>query len=307
MSNTEEQIIAQGEVVESTELIRVTQLPIIEQKLQEKNAEIMALVRDARNMPCNTATVTACKQLRADIRKQFDVIEENRKAVKAAIMAPYTDFDAMYKHYISGPFGEADDILKAKINEVDGSIKCEKEAALARWAVEYRLSLGLPDYTARFDTGVKVNLSTSDKKLREQTKAFYDSVAEDIAAISKNPDAAAVEAEYIANGGNLSAALSTVWNRKQAEEAARKRHEEEQKAREAREAAIATLRAAMQGNAPAVPAPAQKAPTPAPAPAEHATAPEYDPIKTMRFTVTAPLSRLRALKKYLIQEGYING
>lgn len=305
MSNTEEPITVQGEVVESTELIRVTQLPIIEQKLQEKNAEIMALVRDARNMPCNTATVTACKALRADIRKQFDEIEANRKAVKAAIMAPYTDFEAMYKHYISGPFGEADDILKAKINEVDGSIKCEKEAALARWAVEYRLSLGLPDYTAKFDTGVKVNLSTSDKKLREQTKAFYDSVAEDIAAIAKNPDAAAVEAEYISNGGNLSAALSTVWKRKQAEEEAMRRQEEQQAAARAREEARAKLREAMKREAPAPAAPA--APVPEPAPAEQATAPEYDPIKTMRFTVTAPLSRLRALKKYLIQEGYING
>lgn len=302
---SEEPITVQGEIVESAELIRVTQLPIIEQRLKEKNAEIMALVRDAKNMPCNNATVTACKQLRADINRQFKKIDDNRKAVKAAIMEPYTDFEKMYKYYISDPFIEADNVLKAKINEVDGSIKCEKEAALARWAVEYRLSLGLPDYTAKFDTGVKVNLSTSDKKLREQTKAFYDSVAEDIAAISKNPDAAAVEAEYIANGGNLNAALNTVWQRKQAEEAARARQEEQQAAARAREEALAKLREAMKRETPAPAAPAAPAaPVPAPAPAS-APSPD-DPVLRLTFTVVGPKSKLKALKNYLIQEGLLN-
>ena len=70
------------------ELIRVTQLPVIEEQLKALSAEIDTKVNEAMSMVCTEDTVKAVKKVRAELNSQFWELEGQRKAVKKAIMGP---------------------------------------------------------------------------------------------------------------------------------------------------------------------------------------------------------------------------
>ena len=61
-------------------LIVVKQLPVIEDQLRMVQESIEARVRDALALPCTEATRTAVKKERAALKKEFDMLEERRKA-----------------------------------------------------------------------------------------------------------------------------------------------------------------------------------------------------------------------------------
>ena len=96
------------------ELIRVTQLPVIEEQLKALSAEIDTKVNEAMSMVCTEDTVKAVKKVRAELNSQFWELEGQRKAVKKAIMGPYERFEQIYSKYISQKFKAADDNLKRR-------------------------------------------------------------------------------------------------------------------------------------------------------------------------------------------------
>ena len=49
-------------------------------------------------------TVKEIKKLRADLNKRFKELEDERKAVKAKVMAPYEAFEEVYKKYVTDIF-----------------------------------------------------------------------------------------------------------------------------------------------------------------------------------------------------------
>lgn len=109
------------------ELIIVKQLPIIEQHLKEMAAEIDKKTELAKSLVCTEDTAKEVKKVRTDLNKQFAELEEQRKAVKNAVMQPYSDFEAIYKEYVSDKFKNADSTLKLKISEVENELKSQKE------------------------------------------------------------------------------------------------------------------------------------------------------------------------------------
>lgn len=282
------------------DLIRVTQLPVIEEQLKSLSAEIDTKVNEAMSMVCTEDTVKAVKKVRAELNSQFWELEGQRKAVKKAIMGPYERFEQIYSKYISQKFKAADDNLKAKINETEDNLRQAKESELQAWTAEYIASVNV-DFLRPEDAGIKVNLSSSMASLKKAAKEFVDRVAGDCAMIDSLEDAAEVMTEYRQNGFRASDAILTVKNRH--ESIKRQKEEAERRARERAAAAAAAAKASEAISAPTV-APAVEVPTVGADPAEAPQKKSMDDILTVRFTVRDTRGRLIVLRDWLNSNGY---
>ena len=78
----------------TAELIRVVQLPEIEEHLQSIKVAVTQKVNDALSLVCTEDTVKSVKAVRADLNKDLKDFEERRKAVKKA----YKDLCNRYEH-----------------------------------------------------------------------------------------------------------------------------------------------------------------------------------------------------------------
>ncbi len=272
------------------DLITIKQLPIIEERLKEISDSIQAQVDDALSLAVTEETVRQVKKERTAIRKTFADLEDKRKAVKEAVMAPYNEFEKVYKKYVTDVCQPADAKLKKKIDEVEDGIKKEKEDEVRAYFDEYCLSKDI-DFLKFEDAGIKVNLSDSMKSLKDRSKDFVDKVADDLALIEIQEHKAEILVEY-KKSLNVSQAITTVKARHEAIEAERKRREvlEAEKAREAE--AVAKVEEVVEETVLAPP--------------EEVVIPEASEEKKFitAFKVYGTVAQLKALKDFLEQGGY---
>lgn len=283
------------------DLIRVAQLPVIEQTLKSLSEEIDGKVEAAMSMVCTEDTVKAVKKVRAELNSQFWDLEAQRKAVKKAIMGPYEEFEKIYSQYISRKFKMADEDLKQKISDTEDGLRAAKEADLRAWTEEYIAASGA-GFLRPEDAGIKVNLSSSMTSLKKAAKEFVDRVAGDCAMIESLEDGAEVMAEYRRNGFNSSAAILTVKERHEAIQRAKEDAERRALERAEAEAAAAHTAEAIPRAPETVCAPAEEAP-PQEQPSEAKKKSPND-ILTLRFTVTDTRARLIVLRDWLDRNGY---
>ena len=277
---------------ESYELIKLIQIPVIEEKLKNLSARIEVKLSSAMNLVCNEETVKAVKEVRAELNKEFDGFEAQRKAIKTAIMEPYEEFEEVYKEYVSSKYKQADRLLAEKINSTESELKGRKTEEVRRYFNELKVSLNIEGVNFE-DMNLKVNLSDSLKKLREKTEKYLTKFAEDLKMIYSLDESirADVLSEFRTNGFNAANAAITVTerNRKRREEeenirrAEEARKAEEERIARAREAAGVTLRA-----------PEVKKPTEAP----------QEKVFSLKFRVTGTKAQLIELKTFLETGGY---
>lgn len=268
------------------EIIKITQLPVIEERLRSMQEQVEKRTSEAMSMVCTEDTVQAVKKLRAELNSEFWELEGQRKAVKKAILEPYERFDALYKSCIGDPYKQADTDLKGKIDAVQGEIRAKKEMELAEFYNEYAAAHCV-DWLHFCDTGIKVLLSSSMKKLKDEARAIIDQIEADTTAIDGMDNAEEVMAEYKACR-SLADAVTIVKQRHERIEAEQKAAEERKAAQEAQQAAVERVEAA----APVVMAPPVQAP-------QEAREREYSCVFTVKTTIT----KLKALKAYMDKEG----
>ena len=121
----------------NNELIVLEQLPIIRATLENLSVEIKEKVDRANSLIVNEDTVKEVKQVRADLNKEFNELESQRKAVKQAIMAKYDEFEEIYKENVSNLYKNADSQLKEKIDNVENQLKQDKIDELEMFANQY--------------------------------------------------------------------------------------------------------------------------------------------------------------------------
>lgn len=177
------------------ELIIVKQLPVIEEHLMALKAEIEEKTARAMNLVCTEDTVKDVKSVRSDLNKEFAELEEQRKLVKSKVLEPYEAFEKVYKECVSEIYKKADSDLKAKIDEVEQSLRGEKRQEVIEYFHEYVESKGI-DFLSFDASEIKVGLSDSMKSLKEKAKAFIDKVCEDIALIKTQEYADEIMVEY---------------------------------------------------------------------------------------------------------------
>ena len=193
------------------ELIVVKQLPQIEEHLKELSAEIDKKVENAKSLVCTDENVKAIKQVRADLNKEFKEVEQQRKVVKEQILAPYMQFEEIYKTYISDKYKSADNDLKTKIDLTENELKAKKEQEIKDYFEEYKTVNNI-DFITYGQAKINVTLSASMKSLKEQAKQFIDKIVDDLKLIETQEHKAEILVEY-KQILNVSNAITSVTNR----------------------------------------------------------------------------------------------
>lgn len=273
----------------SEELIRVVSLPVIEEHLRSMKAVVDKQVNDALALVCTEDTVLTVKGVRSDLNKQFQALEEQRKAVKKAVLGPYEQFEAVYKECVSEGFKRADAALKGKIDDVESEMKKRCEDSLREYFAELCAAEHV-EWLTYDRAGIKVDMAAAKaktpKKLREQLVNFVAEVAKGVNLIADMDDAEEIMVEF-KKSLDAAQAITTVKDR-------HRRMEEEKAFRESRQE-IRQRESEAAAKVEAVAPPAVQAPVEAKA--------EDEKIYKCTFTVRATKPQLRKLKEFLNQEG----
>lgn len=238
-----------AEKPEETALISITSLPEIVENLHALRERWSGYAKDAALMVCTAETVQAVKQMRADMRKEFSEADGQRKAAKAAYMAPWDAVETTYTACVSDAFEEADGILKAKIADFEGALKEACKGELAEYFSELCAANGIDFLTldaALNIGGMKIGISdaksASQRKLKKGLAAVVENIVKGIEQINamQPEDVAEIMSEFKARL-DVGDAVATVQARKRRVEAERQAAEQRKAAQEAREAAIAKV------------------------------------------------------------------
>jgi len=265
-----------------TELIVIEQLPIIKENLRSMSDEIDKEVSLAMSLVCNEETVKSVKDIRAKLTKKYNTLEDLRKSIKTAVLAPYNAFEADYKECVTDKFKSADTNLKGKIDDVENGLKEEKAAEVILYFTEYAQSKNI-DFVTFERTGMQVRLSDSLKSLKSDAKAFLDKISDDLALIDTQDNKVEILVEY-KSGLNVSLAITTVKNRYARIEEERERQETLQALKAKEHPRIAEVEVL---SAPVV-----------------VSVPVEKKRYTAKFTVFATIEELQDLKEYLDNGGY---
>lgn len=268
-------------------LMKVTQLPVIEEHLRSRKEQTEQRVAEAMSLVCTDETLTSVKNIRAEMNREFADAETQRKAIKAAIMEKYDSFEAVYRECIADPYKRADTDLKAKIDATESEIKSRCEEMLLGYFQEL-CAVNEIDFLSFGQTGVKVDMASAraktPKKLMEQIKLKVDGVAQDMKTIgTMGENAPEIMVEYKKNL-DLSLAISVV----------NERHRRAEEEREAVKRHTVTPVARAAGVTVAA------APQVVPKRVEQAAVERL----TVSFRVTDTRERLRLLKQFLVSNGY---
>ncbi len=193
------------------DLIVVKQLPVIEEQLKSVSFEIDKKVEEAKSLVCTEETVKTIKQVRANLNKEFKEFETQRKTIKEQVLAPYMQFEEIFKECISDKYKNADIELKNKIDIIENELRIKKEQEIKEYFEEYKNSKNI-DFIAYERAKINVTLTASKKSLKEQVEAFVNKVADDLNLIELQEHKAEILVEYKKNL-NVSRAITIVLNR----------------------------------------------------------------------------------------------
>lgn len=284
------------------DLIVVKQLPQIEEHLKELSLEVEQKVENAKSLVCTEENVTTIKQIRASLNKEFKEVENQRKIVKEQILAPYMQFEEIYKMYISDKYKSADNDLKVKIDSTENELKNIKEQEIKDYFEEYKKANNI-DFVTYSQARINVTLSASRKSLKEQAKQFIDKIVDDLKLIDTQEHKTEILVEY-KQSLNVSQAITSVTNRFKAIEEEKKRQEElkrkqleeaQRRADESIRAQTEATRQALENFIPKTEETILQAPV---------IEEKQEEILTLRFTVKGTRTKLRELKQFLENGGY---
>lgn len=282
--------IKETEVIGTDELIVIKQLPIIEEQLHKIKNRLEEEVKYALSLECTEDTLQDVKKSRTYLNKVFKSLEDKRKQVKANILSPYEAFENVYKECVTNVYAPCDTKLADKIHDVENVLKSEKESDVKDYFEEYKKSLGI-DFVSFEQSGIKVSMSVSKKKLHEQAKDFLDKVAEDLTLIELQEYKDEVFVEY-KNCLNITSAITAVTKRHAAIEEEQKKRAALEEIQAKEEEAVKKVEEAAEILTPPI--------------SEPISVPETQPEKiyAVQFTVRASLDKLKLLKEFLINGGY---
>lgn len=272
------------------DLIIVKQLPQIEEHLKELSVEIEEKVENAKNLVCTEESVKTIKQVRADLNKEFKELEVQRKTVKEQILAPYMQFEEVYKTYISEKYKSADIDLKQKIDNVEDELKEQKEQEIKNYFEEYKVANNI-DFVNYEQAKINVTLTASKKSLKEQAKVFIDKIIDDLKLIETQEHKAEILVEY-KQTLNISSAITTVTNRFTAIEEEKKKQEQK------------IVHIQMNENHEITKESHEQLEGIFNKPLEQPQEEKQEEILTLRFTVKSTRTKLRELKQFLENGGY---
>lgn len=293
----------------NNEIAVVEQLPVIVAKIKIVGEELDKRINDLHldSLVCNEETRKEIKNLKTQLGAEFKEFENQRKNIKNQIMTPYDEFNKVYEEEIKAKYLQADLTLKTRIDEVENGLKEKAKKLALEYFNEYKASkTNLKDNYLSFE---ELNLSIGldaltdkgalVKKYKDAIIEKIDNVERDIETINTMEHNDEILVEYLKHK-NLSLAIKEVNDRhvilsqvqRDYEIVQEQQKQEEQVIEKVEEVLSAPVEETIQGQMTIDDFEETEEPN--------------EEIYEMTFTVKATLSKLKELKKYLIQEGYIN-
>lgn len=257
------------------------QAPVISEDLEGVRRQMDLVLAELGQLPENDESLKRVKAIRADLSRQFEEMEIQRKEVKRQVLQPYTQAEEKYKACIAEPYKAADRQLKEWIDKYQNGMKLACEVRLREYFDSLCTAQGV-DFLHFSKCGVTVDMAMArqkePKKAMETIESFVLGVRSDLDSILTLEDAAEVLCEYRRSLDLLDAIL-TVKNRKKLTAAMREQVAQEQETREQEQRHRQELLEAV--------------------PELRDQLPQEDTY-TMTFTVTGTLPDLKALKIYIL-------
>lgn len=227
MNDKEEMII----VKDNPNLIVINQLPVISEQLDMVKAEIQRRTAFADTVTVSEENRQEIKKIRAAMNAEKSRLDEVYKKALEAVIAPIQVVQDKYKDCV-GLYTKANSQLKAKIDVIEDGLKLEKENSVKEYFEELVTAKKI-DFISFERLGLKITLSVSEKKLKEQVNNIVERVATDLKAIEIQENKEEILVEY-KKSLNVSEAVSIVDARHKAIQAEkeRKAKQAEQRARE---------------------------------------------------------------------------
>jgi hypothetical protein len=234
-------------------------------------------------------------------------------------MAPYDQFEAVYRACVTDVYAPADAELKSRIDEVENVVREEKRAEIAAYFDEYAESKNI-DFLTFDKMGLQVGLSTNAKSMKSMVAEFIDGIADGLTLIDTQEYKEEILVEY-RKSLNAVSAITSVKQRHEAIEAERTRAEEAA-AKRAAEVEAAT-ESEMPDSESEIPESESEIPEPFRVddtdddddtdidvePTAETIVAEYGPVSpgtTQRadLTVYGTVAQLNALEEFLVNKGY---
>ena len=157
----------------------ISNLGTISDNLQEVEASIRAKVKEYHNIVVTEETIQDGKKILADIRKEKEGLEQERKTIKKAWMKPYEAFEKRAKELIA-LYDEPVQILDSQLKEFEKQRKREKQQEIQRIydAAKGDLEEWLPlskVYDEKWESSIY-----SKKKIREEIEQAFEQVERSI-------------------------------------------------------------------------------------------------------------------------------
>ena len=198
---------------EKQDLIIEEQLPVIKEQLKKVAEEIDKKVEETKNLVCTEENKQVVKNVRAEMKKELEEFEKQRKTVKEQVLAPYMQFEEIYKECISDKYKLADKDLKAKIDNIENEQKKRLEDGAREYFEEYKTSKNIEFITFE-NMNLKVGLSDNPTKLKREVTSYIDKIVEDLKLIETQQHRAEILVEY-KKDLNVSRAITEVMHRKE--------------------------------------------------------------------------------------------
>ena len=226
MNDKEEMII----VNDNQDLIVINQLPVISEQLDKVKAEIQRRTAFADTVTVSEENRQEIKKMRAAMNAEKSRLDEVYKTALEKVIAPIQAVQDKYKDCV-GLYTKANSQLKAKIDVIEDGLKLAKETSVKEYFEELVTAKNI-DFISFEQLGLKITLSVSEKKLKEQVNNIVERVATDLKAIDIQEDKEEILVEYKKHL-NVSEAVSSVAARHKAIQAEKERKikQEEQRAK----------------------------------------------------------------------------
>lgn len=211
--------------------IKLVTTPVISHELKLAGQHVTQRITDLNidgQIPTEE-TRSALKKLRAELNKELTDYEDQRSLLKKAILNPYQDFESLYKTEISEKYTVAINTLKDKIEQVESRMRQAKKAEIVQYFNELILCNSI-DFCTFEQTNIKIDLSTSEKSLKEEAAKFVNQIVSDLELIETQAYRVEILAEY-KRSLNCSQSIKSIVDRK-----------EREKQEAAKQLAIQTLR-----------------------------------------------------------------
>jgi hypothetical protein len=228
-------------------ILECRQPPVIRENLLDLGNHLQRVCQEVAALPKTRENMACVKKTRAELRKYFEMLEQQRKQVKKEVMAPYTKAEELYKRLVSEPMQAADKLCKTFVEDVEGAVKKACEDNLREYFTELCQMKGI--YWLPFEKlGIKVDMAMANqkepKKAMETIRNFVDGVDQTLTAINGMENSSAILEAYTKTL-DLAKAVAIVQERKESQRVAEENREKWQQVRESRSQNAAQICAAV--------------------------------------------------------------